>query len=448
MHQRQRTDGSILSFMVDSEPLDSHLSGSDTAQALDPVVGPGTLFCDGHGTAITSSDDSSLFTINDDGRPAARKRSRHSAFGTSSDYSDDVYDGYSPFYGVYKYNGKWYAQEVTAGPFATCIEAAIHYDVAAVSRFGRAAMLNFPELRRSDMAHRSRPRLKRLADHPPEPRRPCKLLAVRRRDGCVSPERPTTALGQHSRYRKRSRHADTLRSHSGSYAHSAFTATTESAYHARSDANALDTAGRQDGQQKGSNDSAALAALAKPDVVLTHGRAHVQFIPWHNALKAFSCSFPMGTKVLSGTILLADVLAKQPSTHSIEFEINQKVPVYAGMNDDDRRDAEAYNAWLLLARHTSAASNKIYLWIYKGVDATIKHTIVAKTGDGYGAFMIIKQMFDKPSRMLQRKLVSVFFSGDFDTTKGLDMLITQIDDATERINSMGMSPRTPRSLLG
>ena len=330
--------------------------------------------------------------------------------------------------------------EVTAGPFATCIEAAIHYDVAAESRYGRAAMLNFPELRRSDMSHRSRPGLKRLADHPPEPRRPRKLLAVRRRDGCVSPERPTTALGQHSRYRKRSRHADTLRSHSGSYAHRAFTATTESAYHARSDANALDTAGRQDGQQKGSNDSAALAALAKPDVVLTHGRAHVQFIPWHNALKAFSCSFPMGTKVLSGTILLADVLAKQPSTHSIEFEINQKVPVYAGMNDDDRRDAEAYNAWLLLARHTSAASNKIYLWIYKGVDATIKHTIVAKTGDGYGAFMIIKQMFDKPSRMLQRKLVSVFFSGDFDTTKGLDMLITQIDDATERINSMGMSP--------
>ena len=132
----------------------------------------------------------------------------------------------------------------------------------------------------------------------------------------------------------------------------------------------------------------------------------MQFIPWHNALKAFSCSFPMGTKVLSGKVLLADVLARQPDTHSIEFEITQKVPVYTGMQASERRAAEAYNAWLLLARHTSAASNKIYLWIYKGVDATIKHTIVAKTGDGYGAFMVIKQMFDKPSRMLQRKLVS------------------------------------------
>ena len=58
--------------------------------------------------------------------------------------------------------------------------------------------------------------------------------------------------------------------------------------------------------------------------------------------------------------------------------------------------------------------------------------------------MVIKQMFDKPSRMLQRKLVSVFFSGDFDTTKGLDMLITQIDDATERIKLMGMSPTNTR----
>jgi hypothetical protein len=105
-----------------------------------------------------------------------------------------------------------------------------------------------------------------------------------------------------------------------------------------------------------------------------------------------------------------------------------------------RRDAEAYIAWILLARHTRAASNKIYLWIYRSVDAAIKHTIVAKTGDGYGAFAIVKQMFDKPSRMLQRKLVSFFFSGDFDATKGLDMLIAQIDDATERINSMGISP--------
>ena len=46
------------------------------------------------------------------------------------------------------------------------------------------------------------------------------------------------------------------------FGHGAFVATVESAYHARSDANALDTAGRQDGQKKGSNDSAALAASA------------------------------------------------------------------------------------------------------------------------------------------------------------------------------------------
>ena len=125
-------------------------------------------------------------------------------------------------------------------------------------------------------------------------------------------------------------------------------------------------------------------------MILTHGRAHLQFLPWHNALKAYSCSFPMGSKVLSGTVLLADVLARQPDTHSIEFKITQKVPVYAGMQAGDRRNAETYKAWLLLARHASAASNKIYLWIYKGVDATIKHTIVAKTGDGYGTFMVIK----------------------------------------------------------
>ena len=139
---------------------------------------------------------------------------------------------------------------------------------------------------------------------------------------CASVGKNDLRFGQ---LRKRSDHTDTLRSQSGSLIHSAFTATTESAYHARSDANALDTAGRQDAQQKGSNDSAALAALTKPEVILTHGRTHVQFIPWHNALKAFSCSLSMGTKVLSGTILLSDVLARQPDTHSIEFKMNQKV---------------------------------------------------------------------------------------------------------------------------
>ena len=53
-------------------------------------------------------------------------------------------------------------------------------------------------------------------------------------------------------------------------------------------------------------------------------------------------------------------------------------------------------------------------------------TIVVKTGDGYGAIMIIKNMFDKPSWMLQHKLVSGFFSGLFDATKDLDVLITKI----------------------
>ena len=404
--------------MIGSEPINSHMPSADAARVLDPVVGPGTSYCSRRcRAAITSSDDSSVNVVSNDERSVTRKRSRHGAFGTSSEYSDDTYgNGYSPFFGVYKGNDGWYAQGTALGPFTTSIEAAIYYDTAAVNRIGHTAMLNFPELRSSGHAHRPHPTLGHLADLSPRPQRPCKYRAVQRCMGYVPPEHPTTALGKHSRSRKRSGHADTLRSQSGSLTHSAFTATTESAYHARSDANALDTAGRQDARQKGSNDSAALAALAKPEVILTHGRAHVQFIPWHNALKAFSCSLPMGTKVLSGTILLSDVLTRQPDTHSIEFEINQKVPVYTGMTAGDRRAAEAYNAWLLLARHTSAASNKIYLWIYKGVASTITHTIVAKTGDGYGAFMVIKQMFDKPSRMLQRKLVSVFFSGDFDTT--------------------------------
>ena len=54
--------------------------------------------------------------------------------------------------------------------------------------------------------------------------------------------------------------------------------------------------------KKGSNNSAALAASVKPEVILTYGRAHLQFLLWHNALKVYSCLFPMGTKVLSGTL--------------------------------------------------------------------------------------------------------------------------------------------------
>ena len=57
----------------------------------------------------------------------------------------------------------------------------------------------------------------------------------------------------------------------------------------------------------------------------------------------------MKTKVLSGKVVLADVLAKQPDTHSIEFEITQRVPVYTGMQASERCAAETYNAWLLLA---------------------------------------------------------------------------------------------------
>ena len=171
--QRQRTDGVILSYMVGD-----HLHDAGTTQPPGTALGPGTLSCEGHGTAITSSDDSSVIAIDNNGLPAAHKRSRHSAFGTSSGCSDDVHEnGCSSFYGVYGYGNEWYAHEVDAGPFYTVIEAAIHYNVAAVRRVGRAAYLNFPELQPSGEARGPRPELQRLADLPPEPRRPCKVPA-------------------------------------------------------------------------------------------------------------------------------------------------------------------------------------------------------------------------------------------------------------------------------
>ena len=49
-------------------------------------------------------------------------------------------------------------------------------------------------------------------------------------------------------------------------------------------------------------------------------------------------------------------------------------------------------------------------------------------------------MFDKPSRMLQRKFIARFYSGSFDAVKGIDVLISQIDDSQVKINSMGKSP--------
>jgi hypothetical protein len=109
------------------------------------------------------------------------------------------------------------------------------------------------------------------------------------------------------------------------------------------------------------------------------------------------------------------------------------------MDTDARKDATAINNWSILAQRTSDASCKIYLWIFKVVDAPIRTMIVTKTGDGRAAIAIISEMFDKPSRMLQRRLIACFYSGSFDAGKGIVFLISQINDTQIKINSMGKS---------
>jgi hypothetical protein len=49
-------------------------------------------------------------------------------------------------------------------------------------------------------------------------------------------------------------------------------------------------------------------------------------------------------------------------------------------------------------------------------------------------------MFNKPSRMLQRRLGARFFGGSFSAAKGIDMLISQINELQARVNSMGKPP--------
>jgi hypothetical protein len=203
--------------------------------------------------------------------------------------------------------------------------------------------------------------------------------------------------------------------------HSATDSRFVSSLHARTDSTALETAGRQDGQQKGSDDSAVVSSAAVPK--LTQARGHDGFLPWAHALTAFTCSLKMGLKVLKGDVLLSEVISEQPSTHDIGYESRQKVSVYSGMDANVRADATAYNNWLILAQRTSDASCKIYLWIFNSVDAPIRKMIVVHAGDGHAASAIISEMFDKPSRMLQQRIVARFYSGRFDAGKGIDILI-------------------------
>ena len=88
-------------------------------------------------------------------------------FGTSSEYSDNIYeDGYLPLFGIYKCDNGWYAQWTVTdetvhllGPFTTSIEAAIYYNTAAENRLGPAAVLNFPEHRSASSAHKLQPEI-------------------------------------------------------------------------------------------------------------------------------------------------------------------------------------------------------------------------------------------------------------------------------------------------
>jgi hypothetical protein len=109
------------------------------------------------------------------------------------------------------------------------------------------------------------------------------------------------------------------------------------------------------------------------------------------------------------------------------------------MDVDTCAEATAYNNWLILAQRTSDASCKIYLWIFNSVDAWIRNMIAINTGDGRAAFAVISEMFNKPSRMLQRRLIAHFYSGSF-AGKDIDALISQINDSQAKFNSMGKSP--------
>ena len=145
-----------------------------------------------------------------------------------------------------------------------------------------------------------------------------------------------------------------------------------SGVHARTDANAVDMAGRQDGQQKGSHDSAATAMAIRVTPKLTQVTGHAGYV----------CSLKMGIKVLKGEVLLWVARAAEPGTHDIGYDSGQKVLVYTEINPGERQEATAYNNWLILAQRTSDAPCKIYRWISIGVDASIRKMIVTRAGDG------------------------------------------------------------------
>lgn len=135
------------------------------------------------------------------------------------------------------------------------------------------------------------------------------------------------------------------------------------ALHSRTDANAIDTAGRQDGCHKGSNDLADLTRGIKIDT-LVHSTARTQVKAWSQGLEAKAGTIPLGGSVLNGTVNVDEIDAKRQDTHKISWEDGTKVPTYTGMPASDRTSANAYNQWLILASRAHNASNKIYGWIY------------------------------------------------------------------------------------
>jgi hypothetical protein len=220
--------------------------------------------------------------------------------------------------------------------------------------------------------------------------------------------------------------------------HVALTMTCISSYHSRSDGNVFEIAGRQDGQQKSSNDTAAaLAAIATPK--LTQATSHIGYLPWTHALTAYTCSLKIKFKVLNGVNHLSDSLAAQTDTHDITLDSRQKESVYTGIQRTDREEAYVCNNWLVLAQCTSNALCKIYLGNFSMVDAAIPKITAVHAGDVHAVFIDIKGMFKKPSGMQQRRLIMRFFGGLFDANKGLNILFSQIDNPQARVNSMGVS---------
>ena len=214
-----------------------------------------------------------------------------------------------------------------------------------------------------------------------------------------------------------------------------------SAFHARTDATALETTGRQDSCHKASNDNAAAAASSSSSVrKLTQARGHEYFARWKQALEAYACSIPMGPKILDGDPLLASVLSAQPHTHDIPHDSGGKVAICNSLSDIDKEAANAYNNWIVLAQRASNATSKIHYHIFNTVDEPIRDMICPHCGDGRVAYEVISLMINKPSRMLQRRLEARLFSGSFSAAKSIDILISQIKELQAKVNFMGMPP--------